>query len=95
MWADVYAARGGAPSNARVAVLGLGGAFLELRKDYSPGSLLGLRFRLPPTFHEVICWAVVRDRLEGRGVGVEFSDLAKTDARRIDAFVTARVTSKQ
>jgi len=88
VWADICPDRSVAVAmSGRVATIGAGGAFVEVREDYPLGSVLSLRFKLPSTFAEIICWAIVRDNLLGRGVGVEFSDIAPVDRARIHAFV--------
>lgn len=89
VWADVYPDRGdAAPASGRLATLGPGGVFIELGREYPLGSLLSLRFKLPPSFSEIVCWGVVRNALYGRGVGIEFSNLGPGDRDRIASFVT-------
>lgn len=89
VWADVYPDRGDvSPASGRLATLGPGGVFIELGQEYPLGSLLSLRFKLPPSFNEIVCWGVVRNALYGRGVGIEFSDLRPGDRDRIASFVT-------
>lgn len=63
------------------------GAFLELATDYPIGCALHLCFRLPPHFTTIGCSAVVRSGRWGRGVGVEFVDLAQPDREHIRTFV--------
>ena len=70
----------------RPVVLGAGGAFLEVDKDYPAGTFLQVRFTLPPV-GKIACGAIVRNGLEGKGVGVEFLDVGPHDRERITAFV--------
>ncbi len=72
----------------RLAVLGSGGgAVLELSGSYAVGSMLRLGFKLPSTTGEISCTAIVRDRLNAQGVGVEFLHLEARDRKRISTFV--------
>ena len=71
----------------RLVVLGAGGALLELDDAFLIGSLMHVRFELP-TLGEIGCPAIVRNAIEGSGVGVEFLDIAGVEHRRIVAFVT-------
>ena len=74
--------------DGRLVVLGAGGAFLELfDAAYPIGSLMHVRFELP-TLGEIGCRAIVRNAIEGTGVGVEFLDMEGVEHRRIEAFVT-------
>jgi hypothetical protein len=89
VWADICPDRSVAVAmSGRVATIGAGGAFVEVSEDYPLGCVLSLRFKLPPAFAEIICWAIVRDNSMGRGVGIEFSDIAPSDRERIHTFVT-------
>ena len=71
----------------RLVVLGGGGALLELNGSYTVGSMLRLGFKLPSTTGEISCTAIVRDRLNAQGVGVEFLHLEPRDRKRISTFV--------
>ena len=68
-----------------------GGAVLELSGSYAVGSMLRLGFKLPSTTTEISCTAIVRDRLNAQGVGVEFLHLEPRDRKRISTFVLERV----
>ena len=46
-----------------------------------------VRFELP-TLGEIGCRTIVRDAIEGTGVGVEFLDIEGVEHRRVVAFVT-------
>ncbi len=46
-----------------------------------------VRFELP-TLGEIGCLAIVRNAIEGTGVGVEFLNIEGVEHRRIVAFVT-------
>lgn len=70
-----------------MAILGAGGAFLELSGSYGIGNMLRLAFELPSTPGDITCTAIVRCRLP-KGVGVEFLQLESRDRDRISAFVT-------
>ncbi len=72
--------------DGRLAILGAGGAFLELGGNYAIGSRVRLRFTTAE-LGEIACQAIVRNGLEGKGVGVEFLDIEPSDQERIKAFV--------
>jgi len=55
------------------------------------GRPLRLRFELT-ALGKVGCRAIVRRRLEDRGVGVEFMDIDPTDRTRITTFVEQHQT---
>ena len=74
--------------NARITVLGLGGLFLETGTASSEGSLVSLSFNLPAQLSPILCSGIVRDGLPGRGVGLEFLDMASSDRARLGAFIT-------
>ncbi len=74
----------------RIVSLSPTGAFLELGGDYPIGSALNLLFRLPPLFATISCAAVVRSHRPGRGIGVEFVELARQDREHIEKFVAGR-----
>ena len=76
----------------RLVVLGAGGALLELSGSYAVGSMLRLGFKLPSTKEEISCTAIVRDRLNANGVGVEFLHLEPRDRRKISTFVQQRLS---
>lgn len=76
--------------NGRITVLGLGGLFLETGGASPQGSLVSLSFNLPAQQSPILCSGVVRDGLPGRGVGLEFLDLASSDRARLGAFINAR-----
>ena len=77
----------GGRSNGQAVAVGFGGAFLETSDDYREGTRLRVRFRLPPTFSEIMCTAVVRNRAPGRGVGVEFSELSYWEREELQRFI--------
>ena len=68
-----------------VTVLSAGGAFVEVSEGFTQGSHVGLRFTLPGTKEEIVCGAIVRDNVPGRGIGVEFTQLADIDRERLRA----------
>ena len=70
-----------------VTVLGVGGAFLEVNDSSIVGSVVELRFMLPGTENEITCGGVVRDRVPGRGMGIEFTRLASSDRELIAVTV--------
>ena len=80
--------------DGRLTILGAGGAFLELGKNYAIGSVVGLRFRIAE-LGEIACQAIVRNHLEGKGVGVEFLDIEPSDQERIKAFVEKRLATQR
>ena len=54
-------------------------------ESFDVGSLVGLRFSLPGTAEEIVCGGVVKDNVPGRGIGVEFTQLAPIDRERLRA----------
>jgi c-di-GMP-binding flagellar brake protein YcgR len=86
--ADVWVSRGDKFIHVRghLVILGEGGAFLELAKNYAIGSRLKLRFTTA-IFGDIACQAVVRNSFEGKGVGTEFVDMDPADQERIAAFI--------
>jgi hypothetical protein len=83
---DVVLPHGGASGTASGAmtVIGRGGAFIETSAESRQGSTVFLSFALPPG--RVRCTGIVRDCAR-EGVGIEFTEVADTDADRINAFV--------
>ncbi len=75
------------PVGGRLVVIGAGGAFLEVDDAYPIGSFMHVRFELP-TLGAIGCRAIVRNAIEGKGVGVEFLDIEGVEHRRIAAFAT-------
>ena len=63
------------------------GAFLRMRDLYAVGSVMNLKFRLPNHAEFIMCTVVVRNRLAGRGVGMEFLDLSSQTKQDIQSFV--------
>ena len=86
--ADVWLDRGDETTHidGRLAVVGAGGALLELGENYAVGSVLTLRFTIAE-LGEITCRAIVRRSLEGKGVAVEFLDLEPYDQELIKALV--------
>ncbi len=80
--------------DGRLAILGAGGAFLELGENHAIGSLLRLRFTIAE-LGEIACQAIVRNALEGKGVGVEFLDIEPSDQERIKAFVEKHLATQR
>ena len=76
----------------RIVVLGAGGAYLEIGENYPVGTVLGVAFTEDPLMDELTCAAVVRNSLDGQGIGVEFLDLDPLDQARIQAFVEQHQT---
>ncbi len=72
--------------SGRFVMLGAGGTFLEVTENYPTGTFLKIRFD-PGELGEISCDAIVRNTLEGKGVGLEFLDLAPHDQKRIEEFV--------
>ena len=71
----------------RIVVLGAGGAYLEIGENYPVGTVLGVALTPDPLMDELTCAAVVRNSLDGQGIGVEFLDLDSLDQARIQTFV--------
>lgn len=69
------------------------GAFLKTDRMPGLGAHMDLRFRLPGTWEEIVCGAIVRSIQNGmrdgqlRGVGVEFDSMSDEDADRLEAFL--------
>ena len=80
--------------DGRLAILGAGGAFLELGENHAIGSLVRLRFTTAE-LGEIACQAIVRNGLEGKGVGVEFLDIEPSDQERIKAFVEKHLATQR
>lgn len=76
-----------AHATGRVTTLDPAGAFVALDADWPRGSVVQLRFELPPWSEEIACAAVVRFLRPHKGVGLEFLDMSPHDRRRIQAFV--------
>ena len=91
---EVWIEQAGVVSRAmrRFVVLGVGGAFLEVDETYPVGSELSVAFNPDPMLDEVMCQAVVRHALDGKGMGVEFVDLQPLDRARIQVFVEQHQT---
>ena len=87
IWSEVWQGQIGlsTPVAGVVTVLGAGGAFLEVSESFDVGSHVGLRFNLPGTTDEIVCGGVVKDNVPGRGIGVEFTQLAPIDRERLRA----------
>ncbi len=75
----------------RFVVLGEGGACLELDESFSVGSLLNLTFTLPETGDTIGCRAIVRNAVEGKGMGVEFLDISPQERERVSACVQRHI----
>jgi hypothetical protein len=78
----------------RLTILGAGGAFIKTRQQYPLKSTLALRFRLTGQDEFITCHVIVRSVEAGRGVGVEFTDLARDDRYRIRSFVENQLISE-
>ncbi len=76
----------------RLVVLGAGGAFLELDESYAIGRVLRVRFSVAE-LGEIACQVIVRNRLEGKGVGTEFLDMDLHDHARIKRFVEKTISN--
>ena len=73
-----------ARTNGEMTVISRGGAFIQTSAESRQGSTVLLSFALPPG--RVRCTGIVRDCAR-EGVGVEFTEVAESDAERIRAFV--------
>jgi hypothetical protein len=71
-------------ANGEMTVISRGGAFIETSAESRQGNTVQLSFALPPG--RVRCTGIVRDCAR-EGVGVEFTEVAESDAERIRAFV--------
>lgn len=78
----------------RLTILGAGGAFIRTSRQYPLKSTLTLRFRLTGHDEFITCHVIVRSVEAGRGVGVEFTDLARDDRYRIRSFVENQLISE-
>jgi hypothetical protein len=92
--AEVWSRRGkfAVQRTGRCAVIGVGGAFVEVHDGGPIGSRLSLRLRFPD-FSDVVCEGIVRSGRDPRGVGVEFVDLSPRDRDTISSFVDDVVSS--
>ncbi|HZS06666.1 MAG TPA: PilZ domain-containing protein [Blastocatellia bacterium] len=78
----------------RIRILGAGGAFIQTRQPYPLESMMAVRFRLKENEEFITCHTTVRSVEEGRGVGVEFTDLTRDERARIKAFVEAQLIAE-
>ena len=73
---------------ANLSMLGAGGAFLETPRPFEVGSNVTLHFTLPSTPPaDILCTAQVRYAIEGKGLGLQFTDLTREQRDSITAFV--------
>lgn len=76
------------PVKGRLMVLGEGGAYLEVADPFAVGSEIGLRLELPGTENDrIVCHAIVREYVEGEGIGVEFTELDVADRQRLKSAI--------
>ena len=87
IWSEIWQGQIGlsTPVGGVVTVLSAGGAFVEVSEGFALGSHVGIRFTLPGTKEEIVCGGIVRDNVPGRGIGVEFTQLADIDRERLRA----------
>lgn len=87
IWSEVWQGQIGlsAPIGGVMTVLSAGGAFLEVSESFEVGSPVGLRFVLPGNKEEIVCGGIVKDNVPGRGIGIEFTQLAAIDRERLNA----------
>ncbi len=62
-----------------ITVLSERGAFLEVSEHMPVRSSIALRFVLPGNEEEIVCGGIVRNRVLGLGVGVEFTLLSPSE----------------
>ena len=60
-----------------------------MSESFDVGTLVGLRFSLPGTTEEIVCGGVMKANVPGRGIGVEFTQLAPIDRERLRATAWA------
>ena len=87
IWSEIWQGQIGlsTPVGGVVTVLSAGGKFVEVSEGFTLGSHVGIRFTLPGTKEEIVCGGIVRDNVPGRGIGVEFTQLANIDRERLRA----------
>ena len=68
-----------------------GGAFVQTQQQFAKGSILSLGFDLPFSGRRISATVVVRHRLEGTGIGVEFLDLTPEVQLELRHFVGEQV----
>jgi len=87
IWSEIWRDHIGndGPSGGVVTVLSAGGAFIEVSDAFDVGSPVVLRFVIPGTHDEVACNGVVREFVNGRGIGVEFTEISPIDRERVRA----------
>jgi hypothetical protein len=71
---------------SRVAILGLGGLFIEVSEPAATGEVLKLVFQVPNG--DVRARAMVRSSYPGKGMGVEFTSMGPEDRARLNQLLT-------
>ena len=74
-------------------MLGAGGACLELDELLRTGNFLDLWFTLPETRDTISTRSIVRNAVEGKGVGVEFLDISAQERERVSACVQRYISA--
>jgi len=65
------------------------GAFIETSQQFSIGSVIAVRFRLPGVPAYIDCSANVRNTRGGCGLGVEFLDMSPESSTNLRTFLGA------
>lgn len=79
-------------TNERLDNLSIGGAFIESQQQYSAGTILSLRFKLPTSANFITSAVIVRNVQLSRGFGVEFLDISSEDRYQIQSYVEKMLT---
>ncbi len=85
IWPD-----GTTPVQGTIRVLGTGGACIEVSEAIAVGCPLSLSFTLPGTTEQIVCGAVVRSKLAGNELGIEFFLMTPGDRNRLKSAVMQR-----
>ncbi|HTR46452.1 MAG TPA: PilZ domain-containing protein [Verrucomicrobiae bacterium] len=78
-------------SVSRVRDLNVGGLFIAAPDPLPPGTTVTILLSVPEG--EIRSQAVVRNITPGEGMGIEFRDMSKADAERLDKLVTRLLRS--
>ncbi len=81
------------PHQRAVTALDPGGAFVAIERNYPPGSVVELRFKLSSSAERIVGTAVVRYGRKDKGIGVEFLEISDRHRRQIMDLVT-RITHR-
>ena len=85
IWPD-----GTTPVRGTIRILGTGGACIEVSEAIAVGCPMSLSFTLPGTNEQIVCGAVVRNKLAGNELSIEFFLMTPSDRNRLKSAVMQR-----